>query len=737
MLRTLTQTLCPVVPFLIALCACSDDGPPDGGEPDAMNAPDAAMNTPDAVPVPDATTIDADLTGAELPPEVTIAFPTPVSYTDSQLLTVRGTASDVTAVAEVRVAGVPATTVDGFANWTAEVTLQPGTNLLVVEAEDDWGNVDTNAASLSVAYQSVKPGTPGRIAWDAVGDRLLVADWGIDAVFSVDRTTGAMSPLSSASVGDGPSLSAPIGIESGPAAGHALVLDAFARALFDIDLATGDRTVVSALDDPASGSVISAKYLTLQTPQRALLSTSTQVYAVDLTTGMRTLVASNSVGKGPAFGTLSGMVYHPTRARVFIGNHVSKPGMNVVSVDPVSGDRTIISGPGVGTGPLFEDIEELAVDEAGDRLFVTDMDIDTIFAIDLTTGDRTIVASSSVGAGAGLRLTSGIAFAATTGRLMAADRIVETFYEIDPAVGDRTILASTRIGQGMDLRGTVEVRWDVPAQRVFAITNKTVFEISLTTGDRRTIAANIAGIGEPEWGLMSLAPDLANNQLYVYNYRENLLENLYQLFAVDIETGTLSEFPAELRWLGSAYLTYDPTIGLLGTKRSRSKVSRLDWATGDATLLSSHADPMLGSGPEISLITDVALDVAHNRLLLAKPDDYTLYAIDLSTGDRSIMASPDMGEHDGLLFHPIDITIDTDDERLVVTNDIGGTLMSVDPATGDRKLLADASNRGPTIQFGPAIDIDPALDRVVLADQDGSALFLVDLHTGERVIIAR
>lgn len=732
MLQPFRRQLCPLLIFLLALCACSDDAPPDGDQPDA------ATSVPDGGLSLDGAPVDADPPGAELPPEVAVAFPTPVSFTDSQVLTVRGTATDVTAVAEVRVAGVLATSTDGFANWTAEVSLQPGSNLLEVQAEDDRGNVDTNAAQVSVTYHPIKPGTPGRIAWDAAGDRVLVADWGIDTVFSVERATGAMIPLSSASIGAGPSLSAPIGVEAGPADGHALVLDVFARALFDIDLATGERTVVSALDNPASGPVITARNMTLQTPERALLSTTSAVYAVDLTTGMRTLVASNGLGSGPAFSTINCIVYHPTRARAFVGNYDSGTGVTVLSLDPVTGDRALVSGLGIGGGPIFQDIEELALDEAGDRLFATDMDIDTIFAIDLPTGDRTVVASSDVGAGPNLRIASGMVYDSATGRLLVADRIVETFYEIDPAVGDRTILSTTRIGLGMDVRNTAAVRWDVPSERILAITNKTVYETSLATGDRRIIAADIAGISEPEWGLMSLSPALASNQLYVYNYRENLLDNLYQLFAVDITTGTLSEFPADLMWLGSAYVAYDPTAGLLGTARSRGKVSRLDWATGGSTLLSSHADPMVGLGPEISLMTETRVDVARDRLLVAVPGDNTLYAIDLATGDRSVVASPDVGDDGGLAdLRPVDFAFDDDDGRIVIIDGYGGTLVSIDSTTGDRQLLSDGSDRGPAVGSCQGMDIDPALDRAILADQDGSALFLVDLRTGERVIIAR
>ena len=60
----------------------------------------------------------------------------------------------------------------------------------------------------------------------------------------------------------------------------------------------------------------------------------------------------------------------------------------VVRVDPVSGNRTIVSDATTGTGPPFVSPTGIAV-EADGALVVTDSVL--VVRVDPTTGDRTIV----------------------------------------------------------------------------------------------------------------------------------------------------------------------------------------------------------------------------------------------------------------------------------------------------------------------------------------------------------
>src|SRR5262245_43673452 len=84
------------------------------------------------------------------PPQARIDFPLPTALTDAATLRIRGTARDPDGVASVRVNGVAASTVNGFATWWVELPLEFGENVLRVETLDFAGNLDPSAAETLV-----------------------------------------------------------------------------------------------------------------------------------------------------------------------------------------------------------------------------------------------------------------------------------------------------------------------------------------------------------------------------------------------------------------------------------------------------------------------------------------------------------------------------------------------------------------------------------------------------------
>lgn len=88
------------------------------------------------------------------PPTVAIASPANNSLVTSAGITVSGTASDDVGVAkvEVSVGGSTWTQATGTNSWSANVTLQPGTNTVYARATDTSGNVRT--AMITVTLQS-------------------------------------------------------------------------------------------------------------------------------------------------------------------------------------------------------------------------------------------------------------------------------------------------------------------------------------------------------------------------------------------------------------------------------------------------------------------------------------------------------------------------------------------------------------------------------------------------------
>ena len=85
----------------------------------------------------------------------------------------------------------------------------------------------------------------------------------------------------------------------------------------------------------------------------------------------------------------------------------------VIEVDLATGDQKLVSGSGVGSGPDFLAVSDMAIDPTGSVLFYTDGDV---MAVDLSSGDRFIVSPSSEGTG-----HRGIAVDPETGCLLVTD----------------------------------------------------------------------------------------------------------------------------------------------------------------------------------------------------------------------------------------------------------------------------------------------------------------------------
>jgi DNA-binding beta-propeller fold protein YncE len=75
--------------------------------------------------------------------------------------------------------------------------------------------------------------------------------------------------------------------------------------------------------------------------------------------------------------------------RAFVLNRGSSN--NLMVVDLTSGDRTIISGAGVGSGQEFLVPWHIEHDVANDRVFIFDLAVTGVLVVDLSTGERAVM----------------------------------------------------------------------------------------------------------------------------------------------------------------------------------------------------------------------------------------------------------------------------------------------------------------------------------------------------------
>jgi glucose/arabinose dehydrogenase len=116
----------------------------------------------------------------------------------------------------------------------------------------------------------------------------------------------------------------------------------------------------------------------------------------------------------------------------------------VVRVDPVSGNRSILSDNSTGSGPGFKTPRDIAV-EADGSLAVVDKDLKAVVRVDPVNGNRTIVSEACAECGPVFKEPRGIAVE-SNGSLVVADRGLRAVVRVDPVSGNRTIVSDGSTG---------------------------------------------------------------------------------------------------------------------------------------------------------------------------------------------------------------------------------------------------------------------------------------------------
>lgn len=287
-----------------------------------------------------------------------------------------------------------------------------------------------------VAEDRVTPGqdfsVPDALALDKAegATRALVVDSGLDMVIAVALDDGARTVLSGFNVGEGPLLAQPVAVvvdARAGSAGSALVVDRQQSALVSVDFATSGRKELSS-DEAGSGTGFE----------------DPQALSLDVDTGLS--------GQIEAVGEI--LVADPGAAAL-------------VSVDPVSGARTTLSGGPAGTGPAFGAPRGVTFDP-GDvaasvpsRFLVVDEQLDALFAVDPANGARTIVSDAATGTGPELgapqAVTLELGEMGRTGRALVVTENPAALIAVDLTTGDREELSGPNKGDGSPLEAPLSV----------------------------------------------------------------------------------------------------------------------------------------------------------------------------------------------------------------------------------------------------------------------------------------
>ncbi|RIK75188.1 MAG: hypothetical protein DCC68_21605 [Planctomycetota bacterium] len=265
------------------------------------------------------------------------------------------------------------------------------------------GNVRWFAAAVALAVVGVV-GSPASAVELRVGD-ILVAGFAendagdvVPAIVHVDPVTRNRVFLSGAGVGDGPALIGPRGIA--PNADRGIyVLDAGAKAILVVDPENGDRQIISG-EGVGQGEPFNMPLGVWKRNDDSLLvvdRAAKAVFDVNPVTGKRTVISSPSVGSGPNLIEPNGITtaLDGTILVASYGETIAEDEYHglVYAIDPTTGNRSILADATHGDGLGF--IAPIGITRIPDgRILMTDNWAAKVFDIDPATGNRTVFTES-------------------------------------------------------------------------------------------------------------------------------------------------------------------------------------------------------------------------------------------------------------------------------------------------------------------------------------------------------
>ncbi len=270
-----------------------------------------------------------------------------------------------------------------------------------------------------------------------------------DTVLMIDPATGDRTVISSDTVGSGPTMNNIPGLGPFSREQSAIIVEnkeslmiTNVGSILRVDRRTGDRSLVHSHH-------VRLRDIALENQDHLVyLNEMSDIVRVSLLGGGTVVVSSSSVGTGEYPFTPCG-IEMATDGGILMH---TLSGQNIIRVDPVTSERTVLSGytngwlPIVGTGPhLYH--WNMAVDPNNGRIYSTRKGAD-LYATHPVSGDRSVLSSSGiVGSGPAFLRLEGLGVAAD-GTIYVLDRGQEVLFSVDPQTGDRNVVSSFALDVG-------------------------------------------------------------------------------------------------------------------------------------------------------------------------------------------------------------------------------------------------------------------------------------------------
>jgi sugar lactone lactonase YvrE len=516
---------------------------------------------------------------------------------------------------------------------------------------------------------------------------------------------------------------------------------------FDIvsyDVNTRVRSVISSLPGDSLG---------LRHPHDAVLDKSGSnilvvdshlrgVFAINLATGERTVVSDDLTGEGVLFEIPRGMALDVDNDRLLV---VDSDLNALVSVDLTSGDRTVVSNSGIGTGPSFS--VPFDVELFGERIFVTDIGLDALIEVDVTNGNRIELSGANVGEGVNFISPATFISEPDTNSVLVFDDNLDSFVRVDLTTGNRTVTTAAVTDSIYSIFNPSSFVINDDKTEVFIIDNNAnrFLTVDLTTQEKTYSLDNGVGSGELIQSSLDMALDEVTGQIYVLDER---LGESDVIVAVSSVTGNRTIISGATRGTGDALSSAKAMVfdqkndRFLVVDSHLDAVFSVDRKTGARTIVSGDD---VGNGDDYKFLLDIAIDPDNNNIAyLVDASADAIFKLDIITGNRVMLSGLDVGLGDEFDFAN-GVIVDKANNRLIVADSGGGfivdsgfeKLISVDLDTGNRTLFYDVESESERDYVYPFKSEYIGSDSTfIMDDLQYKTLFYIDVNTGDFTVIS-
>ncbi len=526
----------------------------------------------------------------------------------------------------------------------------------------------------------------------------------------------------------------PSDVEIDSTGNRALLVDSALRAIVAVDLTSGLRSILSD-DATGTGSPFSAPSSVALDSDRALIADGSQIIAVDLTNGNRSELATvtdTAIAQDIAVDENNG---GRLLIATFLPGTASTTDIYKLQTAPSTG------GPATDFSPAVTFTADSSIVVDNNRVLVASTD-GTIVAVELSSGTVSTIASATEGTGVALVAPFDISLSADGSKALIADAgaAPPAIVAIDLSTGVRTIASDSNTGTGGDILLPEAIATDVASNRSIVV--DPILNALVTVeenGDRDILTSADVANGAAFNGPINIEYDATNDRMLVTDFNTSVL-SATAIYTVNLDNGERSILSGAGTGSGPEFLSLvNLTVGdsqVFVTDIDATSIFSVDLSTGNRTpLATSFGDSRSPLG--------IGLDSTNNTLYVsvivadqaAAPISSELFS--LATTGTTATQFPLSGSS---LRFAQNLEVDSDtgtafvvDSKIVATDTTADQILAVTLAGGAASSLGSIEgNVTPQENELPTQDIALMGNEIVVVDSFQGAMFAIDRDSNTR-----